>query len=192
MVELMPEDDPRVKAMVDVAWKENFSAGTDIITEGDLVADYFYIVQEGVVEISVSNTDPEGEAEKSMEEQLKGGTNFVTTISKGGSFGELALLYLVPRAATVKSKTDSVLWVIDRINFKEIMMKVSAQKIDEYITYLNRVALLDPLTNEEKKAIAQALIEMHFAKGEVILQEGEQGNTFYIHDRLAFWCVIFP
>lgn len=42
----------------------------------------------------------------------------VQTVVSGGSFGELALLYLVPRAATVVAKEDSVVWVIDRKNFK--------------------------------------------------------------------------
>eukprot|EP00438_Fugacium_kawagutii_P025509 Skav224846 [mRNA] locus=scaffold3408:400406:402288:+ [translate_table: standard] len=38
---------------------------------------------------------------------------------EGGSFGELALLYLVPRAATVVAKENSSVFVIDRKNFKE-------------------------------------------------------------------------
>jgi cGMP-dependent protein kinase len=36
------------------------------------------------------------------------------------------------------------------------------------------------LLGDEKKALSAALIEMHFTKGEVILQQGEAGNTFYI------------
>jgi cAMP-dependent protein kinase regulator len=43
----------------------------------------------------------------------------VQTVTAGGSFGELALLYLVPRAATVVAKEKSSVWVIDRKNFKE-------------------------------------------------------------------------
>lgn len=38
----------------------------------------------------------------------------VQTVTSGGSFGELALLYLVPRAATVVAKENSSVWVIDR------------------------------------------------------------------------------
>jgi len=111
---------------------------------------------------------------KSQESKRVGG------VEKGGSFGELALLYLVPRAATVVAKIDSVVWVFDRKNFKQILMQVSNAKIDEYVTHLNRVDILTPLLGDEKRELAKALVEMHFAKNEVILQQGEPGNTFYI------------
>merc|ERR1719203_334288 len=175
-------DEGRIKAMVDIAWKEQVSAGKEIIVEGDLQADYFYVVQEGSFEIYVS-TDEESaqQTAQSAEKALtRGESKYVSTVSKGGSFGELALLYLVPRAATVKAKQASTVWVIDRMNFKNILMKVSEEKIGEYVKYLDRVEILEPLLADEKKAVAQALIEMHFAKNEVILQQGEPGNTFYI------------
>jgi len=175
-------DDARVKQMVDVAWKEEVPAGKEIIQEGDLVADYFYVVQEGSFEIFVAENPDSNESQaQSAEKALtRGESKYVSTVSPGGSFGELALLYLVPRAATVKAVGASTVWVIDRNNFKSILMKVSDAKINEYVKYLERVELLNALLAEEKKALAQALIEMHFAKNEVILQEGEKGNTFYI------------
>eukprot|EP00747_Dinoflagellata_sp_TGD_P166048 gnl/TRDRNA2_/TRDRNA2_188255_c0_seq1.p1 gnl/TRDRNA2_/TRDRNA2_188255_c0~~gnl/TRDRNA2_/TRDRNA2_188255_c0_seq1.p1 ORF type:complete len:798 (-),score=216.94 gnl/TRDRNA2_/TRDRNA2_188255_c0_seq1:223-2616(-) len=173
-------DDARVNSLIDVAWKENVASGSKLIVEGDLNADYFYIVQDGQFEIFVSD-QPEGEQPQNADNAArKGESKFVGAVTKGGSFGELALLYLVPRAATVIAKTDSVVWVIDRQNFKSTLMKVSDQKIDEYVTYLDRVDILAPLLGDEKKSVAQALIEMHFTKGEVILQQGEPGNTFYI------------
>lgn len=174
-------DDERVKQMVDIAWKEDVPAGKEIIIEGDLAADYFYVVQDGTFEIFVTDHADEGSAPLSAEKAAnRGESKFVSSVSKGGSFGELALLYLVPRAATVKAKTDSLVWVIDRQNFKNILMKVSDDKLAEYVKYLDRVEILAPLLGEEKKALASALIEMHFTKSEVILQQGEAGNTFYI------------
>ena len=38
----------------------------------------------------------------------------VLTLGEGGSFGELALIYGTPRAATVKAANDVKLWGIDR------------------------------------------------------------------------------
>uniref|UniRef100_A0ACB8FLF3 Uncharacterized protein n=1 Tax=Sphaerodactylus townsendi TaxID=933632 RepID=A0ACB8FLF3_9SAUR len=48
--------------------------------------------------------------------------DLVTNISEGGSFGELALIYGTPRAATVKAKTDLKLWGIDRDSYRRILM----------------------------------------------------------------------
>jgi CRP-like cAMP-binding protein len=108
--------DERINQMIDVAWKEEVKENADIIKEGDLSADYFYVVQEGTFEISVNT---EGPQPQSAERVIKRGeSKIVTTVTQGGSFGELALLYLVPRAATVKAKTAGVVWVIDRFNFK--------------------------------------------------------------------------
>mmetsp|Transcript_2704 Transcript_2704/g.6950 ORF Transcript_2704/g.6950 Transcript_2704/m.6950 type:complete len:804 (+) Transcript_2704:70-2481(+) len=171
-------DDARVNNMVEVAWKETVAAGTQVIQEGDLDADYFYIIQEGKFEITVSE---QPETNQSAEKAVnKGESKVVSVLGKGGSFGELALLYLVPRAASVTATEAAVLWVIDRVNFKNILMKVSDAKINEYVKYLDRVELLNGLLSEEKKAVASALVEMHFTKNEIILQQGEPGNTFYI------------
>ena len=38
----------------------------------------------------------------------------VSSITEGGSFGELALIHGTPRAATIVAKTSVVLWSIDR------------------------------------------------------------------------------
>lgn len=51
---------------------------------------------------------------------------WVTSIGEGGSFGELALIYGTPRAATVKAKSDVKLWGIDRESYRRILMVSSA------------------------------------------------------------------
>lgn len=61
---------------------ESFLASETIIKEGD-EGNYFYVLDAGEVEVS-----KEGK--------------FLTNICEGGSFGELALIYGTPRAATVK------------------------------------------------------------------------------------------
>ena len=38
----------------------------------------------------------------------------VVNLGEGGSFGELALIYGTPRAATVKASSDVKLWGLDR------------------------------------------------------------------------------
>lgn len=152
--------------MIDVAWEEDVEAGTNLINQGDLLGDYFYIVKEGVFDIVVDSGD--------------GLKRSVGKVTKGGSFGELALLYVASRAATVICEKKGCLWVIDRTNFKQILIKKSQDNVAEHGSYLDRVELLSPLTTEEKTKVAQALVEKHFAKNDVILKQGDVGNAFYI------------
>jgi len=173
-------DDQRVKQIIDVVWKEEVPSGKELIVEGDWVADYFYIVQDGSFEVFVTQEGDASHVQSAESALSPGDATCVSTIGKGGSFGELALLYLVPRAATVRAVTDSVVWVIDRMSFKSIVAKVSDEKVKDYVKYLDRVELLDPLLADEKLAVAQALVEMHFEKDDVILRQGEPGTTFYI------------
>ncbi|CAK9087667.1 unnamed protein product [Durusdinium trenchii] len=104
----------------------------------------------------------------------------VGSISKGGSFGELALLYFAPRAATIQAREASLVWVIDRKHFKDILAESSTAKAEEYVKYLDKVELLQPLQEEEKAALGRSLTEMTFTKSEVIFQQGEKGDAFYI------------
>jgi len=175
-------DEARVNALIDIAWVQEVESGETIISEGNLAADYFYIVASGSFEIMVTEcADEEKDGPQSAERAItRGESKIVGAVGKGGSFGELALLYLTPRAATVKAKEKSQLWVLDRNNFKGILMKVSDQKVEEYMVYLEGCSLLAPLLKEEKLEVSKALVEMHFEKGEVVLQQGDAGNSFYI------------
>lgn len=162
--------DHNLDSMVDVAWKEEIKAGTKLITEGDLNADYFYIVQVGTFDVIIGES-------KSAEE---GGPQTVGSIAAGGSFGELALLYFAPRAATIQARDACAVWVIDRKHFKDILAESSTAMAEEYVKYLDKVELLQPLQEEEKAALGRSLNEMTFTKGEVIFQQGEKGDAFYI------------
>jgi CRP-like cAMP-binding protein len=66
----------------------------------------------------------------------------VTTIADSGSFGELALIYGTPRAATVKAKTTVKLWAIDRDTYRRILMGSIIRKRKLYEEFLAKVSIL--------------------------------------------------
>lgn len=56
-------------------------------------------------------------------------SEWATSVGEGGSFGELALIYGTPRAATVKAKTNVKLWGIDRDSYRRILMASIPQNL---------------------------------------------------------------
>lgn len=68
---------------------------------------------------------------------------YVLSIQEGGSFGELALIYGTPRAATVVAKSDVVkLWAIDRLTYRAILMGSTMRKRKMYDEFLSKVQIL--------------------------------------------------
>ena len=99
-----------------------FKKGETIIKQGD-EGDNFYIIDEGEVEVIVNGVP-------------------VTTVSEGYGFGELALIYGQPRAATVIAKVDCKLWAIDRDTYRRILMGSTIRKRKMYEEFLSKVSIL--------------------------------------------------
>ncbi|ETO34807.1 hypothetical protein RFI_02280 [Reticulomyxa filosa] len=64
--------------------------------------------------------------------------------------------------------------------FRKILIRVSDEKLAEYEQFLKEVPLLDSLLSNERRAVAEALDEAKYQKGDVVVQQGDIGDTFYI------------
>ena len=104
----------------------------------------------------------------------------VATRGPGTSFGELALLYNAPRAATVRAVETSAVWVLDRWTFRKILTTVSERKLREYEQFLRGVQSFQVLLDYEICKIAEALDEVSFPDGAQIVKQGDVGDTFFI------------
>lgn len=144
-----------------------------VITQGD-AGDYFYVVEKGGFDIYIH---PAG----SVQPGEGGMGNKVASIGPGGSFGELALMYNAPRAATVVSKEGkSTLWQLDRVTFRRILMDSAFQRRRMYESFLEEVPLLASLKPYERSKIADALDTQKFPPGSSIIKEGDPGEAFYL------------
>ncbi|PMD44271.1 BcPKAR, component of the cAMP cascade : PKA regulatory subunit [Hyaloscypha variabilis F] len=147
--------------------------GIKVITQGDQ-GDFFYVVEKGSFDVYVN---PAG----SLQPGLDGLGPKVATIESGGSFGELALMYNAPRAATVMSAEGGcTLWALDRITFRRILMDSTFQRRRLYESFLEEVPLLSTLTRYERSKIADALETQKFPAGTAIIKEGDAGEAFYL------------
>lgn len=100
----------------------------------------------------------------------------VHTYENRGSFGELALLYNMPRAATIKAVSEGQLWALDRQTFRRILLKSAFRKRKMYEALINSVPMLKTLQNYERLNLADALVPKSFASGDRIIKQGEHDN----------------
>ena len=80
----------------------------------------------------------------------------------GEGFGELALLYNAPRAATITAKTDYVIWRLDRDTFNHIVKDASAKKREKYDNFLQSVSILKTMDPYERSKLGDAIKEFKF------------------------------
>lgn len=149
------------------------AANIKIISQGDS-GDFFYVVEKGDFDVYIH---PSG----SIQPGPDGMGERVATIGPGGGFGELALMYDAPRAATVVSASKGgLLWQLDRTTFRRILMDSSFQRRKMYEGFLEEVPLLSTLKGPERAKIADALSSQKYPAGTYIIREGDPGDAFYL------------
>ena len=141
-------------------FEKTVEVGVNVITQGE-EGDNFYVLDDGECDIFV-------------------GGKKVGSIANGGSFGELALMYSAPRAATITTTAATSLWAMDRITFRSMLFDKANAKRAQYLEFLNSVQLLDPMEDYEKGKIADVLENIEFADGDTVITEGDEGEIFYI------------
>ena len=139
----------------------------DVITQGD-IGETFYLLESGEVDVYKKKADAD---------EIK-----VHTYKSGDAFGELALMYNAPRAATcrVGKGGEAKLWALDRVSFKVIVVAAAMLKRETYQGFLDKVSILSELNDGERQTLADSLAEEKYEDGATICTQGEEGNYFYI------------
>merc|ERR1711990_1015878 len=109
-------DQEQLQTILDAMEERNVTEGDVVIQQGD-DGDNFYIIEKGNYDIVI-------------------GGNRVGAYEGTGSFGELALMYNTPRAATITATTKGTLWSLDRQTFRQIIVKANAIKRKQYEEFL--------------------------------------------------------
>jgi len=148
------------RLLIDAMVMDTVPAGTVIIKQGE-TGDFFYVVDEGHVSFAVDG-------------------NHVGACGRGGSFGELALLYNCPRAATCLANTTCRLWKVDQKTFRYMLANNNASQQKDIHDVLRKVPFLSELGESDLGRISDALTSVTFPEGERLINKGDVGEVFYI------------
>ncbi|UZJ56408.1 hypothetical protein CBS101457_005728 [Exobasidium rhododendri] len=180
-------------------------ANSIVIKQGDQ-GDFFYVVESGSLDVYIKNdpenefgasgrgsigsvysTDSDGPATTHVGSAVVPGTSLSATLGEhkltygpSDAFGELSLLYLTPRAASIVSTSPCLLWALDRVTFRSILMETNSRKKLQLEKFLRDVHLFDTLDSTSISKMADALQFRDYKYGDRIIQQGERGTEFFI------------
>jgi len=154
-----------LEALVGSMERVTVPANATVIREGDLTSgtegSYYYIVESGTIAFSI-NRSPVG------------------SCKAPAGFGELALLFDSPRAATCTAATAAVLWRVDQRTFRHVLAKHRQDWSLQTLTTLRNVEVFAELDDETLRKIGAVMDEVACKKGDVIVEKGAVGSVFYV------------
>lgn len=157
-------DQEQFSEVLDAMFELRVQPQEHVIDQGD-DGDNFYVIERGVFDIVV---------------QKDGAGLCVGHYDNKGSFGELALMYNTPRAATIIATQEGALWGLDRATFRRLIVKNNAKKRRMYEAFIESVPLLKSLELSERMKIVDVLGMKQFSDGERIIMQGDRADCFYI------------
>ena len=145
-----------------------YNKGSVIIEQGELTADYFYVIKKGVVryEINGQTLSPNQ-----------------STATRGNSFGELALLYTSPRSASVivDSTDGCIFYKVDQKTFRYILQMQTIQSDNTKYELLGNVNFISQeLDPSDISKLINNLQPRKFVKDELLVEKGSKGDYFFV------------
>ncbi|KAH7924047.1 camp-dependent protein kinase regulatory subunit [Leucogyrophana mollusca] len=185
-------DEEQERGVLNAMQESHLTKDEVVIRQGD-VGEYFYVVEAGLLHCFVRpeplpptwlTENPSSTNASPPEKFIQPGYHpdfgrKVAEYRSGTSFGELALMYGHPRAATVQAIEPSTVWALDRITFRTIILKAAHRRRTMYEQFLSSVPLLASLEPGERSKIADALVSKTHPDGEAVLRQGDMGDTFF-------------
>ncbi|XP_023087229.1 cAMP-dependent protein kinase type II-alpha regulatory subunit isoform X2 [Piliocolobus tephrosceles] len=148
-------DQEQLSQVLDAMFERIVKADEHVIDQGD-DGDNFYVIERGTYDILVTKDNQ---------------TRSVGQYDNRGSFGELALMYNTPRAATIVATSEGSLWGLDRVTFRRIIVKNNAKKRKMFESFIESVPLLKSLEVSERMKIVDVIGEKLYKDGERIITQ---------------------
>lgn len=158
-------DDHDLDVIIKAMEQRNYAQNQQVIAQGD-DGEELFIVASGKLR-----------CEKVFSNQNT--PTFLKYYSVGEVFGELALMYNAPRAASIFAVEPSTAFSLDRGTFNHIVKSAAIKKRETYEQFLKKVEILSELESYERAKICDCLITEKFNKGEYVIREAEEGDRFY-------------
>lgn len=167
----MVDEATRLK-IVDTMQLVQYEPNQVVILQGDAKAERFFVLEEGLCEVYKKETGLPSKADR--------GPKLDVTYGPGNSFGELALMYSAPRAATVVAVQSTVAWAMERQHYMMLKREYFQMMYKEKMQLLDKVPCFNILNESQMDLLLDAMESTTFKAEANIITQGEQGHEFFI------------
>ncbi|XP_041442454.1 cAMP-dependent protein kinase type II-beta regulatory subunit isoform X2 [Xenopus laevis] len=157
-------DQEQMSQVLDAMFEKLVQCGEHVIDQDD-DGDNFYVIDRGTYDIFVKS---------------EGVARCVGAYDNRGSFGELALMYNTPRAATIVATSAGAVWGLDRATFRRIIVKNNAKKKRMYENFIESLPFLKSLEFSERLKVVDVIDTKTYYDEEQIIAQGDGADSFFI------------
>lgn len=130
-----------------------FPAGQAIVKQGE-VGNTFFVVESGQLSVSVNGQSR-------------------NTLTRGMTFGGIALLYRCPRTASVTAVNASACWGASGATFQKVLQANAAAKYSEHRRFLDSMQIFRGLSAVQRDCIAEGVNSASLHANSRVVTEGE-------------------
>ena len=154
----------------------NYKPNEVIIKQGDK-GDCLYYILHGLVSIQLSIQIDTGIKDRN---QIVNVEKNIGELRDGEIFGELALLYNIPRTASIISLTDTSLIKIDKNPFNKYLKNLFEGQLQDQIEFLQICPIFKNLKKDLIIKLGIRSVVKKFATGQVILKNDSKCDSIYV------------
>lgn len=155
---------------------ETFKPNQVIIKQGDK-GDCLYHILHGLVSVQLNIQIDTGIQDKS---QVVNVLKNICELSDGDSFGEIALIYNIPRTATITALTETSLIRIDKHPFNRYLKHLFEGQLEDQIEFMQLCPIFKGMPKDLLIKLGIRANIKKFATGQIILKNDDKCDSIYI------------
>lgn len=153
----------QLKSLAKFMFIQVVEPGQRVVSHGE-IGDKFYVVRSG--KFDVVSVDG----------------HVMNRLTAGSTFGELGLLFSAKRTANViaDAKVRGSLYALHGKYFRYVAAQHSIGTFQKSLEALKKVKLLEQLTEDQLRTVANSVQALQFRAGDVIVHKGDPGSMMYM------------
>lgn len=167
------DEEAELVELIDLFKPVSKKKGQTVIRQGEK-GDTFYVVQSGSLSIQVQSG-------KGKDTRVMNCGQY----SKGAAFGELALIFDSPRAATITATSTCQLWCLERQAYRLRIGQLRYKEREDKLNFIRGCTLrgrnfCDIFDASQIEDLSCVVKTDKYKQGSVLMREGEVSDTLYI------------